>query len=43
MMSIWPDTITGLDGVMADGVRFKFLQAPLTPQQLAEIIQIPAA
>jgi NitT/TauT family transport system substrate-binding protein len=41
--AIWPDTITGLDGVMADGIRFKFLQAPLTPQQLAEIIQIPAA
>jgi NitT/TauT family transport system substrate-binding protein len=40
--AIWPDTITGLDGVMADGIRFKFLQAPLTPQQLAEIIQIPA-
>lgn len=24
MMSIWPDTITGLDVVMADGIRFKF-------------------
>jgi len=24
--------------VMADGIRFKFLQAPLSPQQLAELI-----
>jgi len=41
--AIWPDKISGLDSVMADGIRFKFLQAPLTPQQLAELIQIPSA
>jgi NitT/TauT family transport system substrate-binding protein len=41
--AIWPDTISGLDAVMADGVRFKFLQAPLSQQQLAELIQLPPA
>ncbi len=39
--AVWPDTITGLDTVMEDGIRFKFLQAPLTKQQLADLIQIP--
>lgn len=39
--TIDPDRISGLDAVMADGVRFKFLPAPLTPQQLAQVIQIP--
>jgi hypothetical protein len=41
--AIWPDTISGLDAVMEDGVRFKFLQAPLSKEQLAELIQIPTA
>jgi NitT/TauT family transport system substrate-binding protein len=41
--SIWPDTVSGLDSVMADGIRFKYLQAPLTAQQLSDLIQIPAA
>jgi NitT/TauT family transport system substrate-binding protein len=41
--AIWPDTISGLDAVMADGVTFKFLQAPLSKQQLAELIQLPPA
>jgi NitT/TauT family transport system substrate-binding protein len=35
-----PSTITGLPEMMADGVRFEFLQAPLTQGQLAQIIQI---
>jgi NitT/TauT family transport system substrate-binding protein len=35
-----PSTITGLPEMMADGVQFKFLQAPLTQDQLAQIIQI---
>ena len=41
--AIWPDTISGLDAVMADGIRFKFLQAPLSKEQLAELIQLPPA
>lgn len=36
-----PDRISGLDAVMDDGVRFKFLAAPLTPQQLSQVILIP--
>jgi NitT/TauT family transport system substrate-binding protein len=35
------DTISGVDAVMADGVKLKFLDAPLTQAQLAELIQIP--
>jgi NitT/TauT family transport system substrate-binding protein len=32
------DRITGLDGVMADAVEARFMSAPLTPQQLKEVI-----
>jgi NitT/TauT family transport system substrate-binding protein len=35
------DTVSGVDAIMADGVKLKFLDAPLTKQQLAELIQIP--
>jgi NitT/TauT family transport system substrate-binding protein len=35
------DTIAGLDAIMADGVKMKFLDAPLTKEQLGELIQIP--
>ena len=35
------DVISGVDGIMADGVKLKFLDAPLTKEQLAELIQIP--
>ena len=35
-----PDRITGLDAVMADGVRFKFLSAPLTPEQIKQVVQL---
>ena len=38
-----PDHIKGLDAVMSDGVKFKFLSAPLTKEQLAQAIQIPGA
>ncbi len=34
------DKIAGLDEVMADGVKFKFLDKPLTPEQLSELIQV---
>jgi NitT/TauT family transport system substrate-binding protein len=36
-----PDHITGLDEAMADAVTFKFLNAPLTKEQLADLIQVP--
>jgi NitT/TauT family transport system substrate-binding protein len=36
-----PETVSGVEAVMADAVTFKTLPAPLTPQQLTELIQIP--
>ncbi|HZP75299.1 MAG TPA: ABC transporter substrate-binding protein [Pseudolabrys sp.] len=36
-----PDTIHGLDSLMAEAVSLKFIPAPLTQAQLAEFIQIP--
>jgi NitT/TauT family transport system substrate-binding protein len=35
------DLISGVDAVMADAVKFKFLDKPLSREQLAELIQIP--
>jgi NitT/TauT family transport system substrate-binding protein len=36
-----PRHISGLDAIMIDAVKFKYLPAPLTQAQLAEAIQIP--
>jgi len=36
-----PDRLSDIDGVMADAVALKFLDAPLTKEQLAEFFQIP--
>lgn len=36
-----PDRLSDLDGVMADAVALKFLEAPLSKEQLAEFFQIP--
>jgi NitT/TauT family transport system substrate-binding protein len=36
-----PDTIVGVDAINADAVAFKYMAAPLTKEQLAELIQIP--
>jgi NitT/TauT family transport system substrate-binding protein len=36
-----PDRISGLDSVMADGVTFKYLPAPLTREQISQLIVIP--
>jgi NitT/TauT family transport system substrate-binding protein len=37
---IWPDEIKGLDALMAEAISLKFIPAPLTKEQLAELIQI---
>jgi NitT/TauT family transport system substrate-binding protein len=37
---IWPDEIKGLDSLMAEAVALKFIPAPLTQEQLGELIQI---
>ena len=36
-----PDQIVGLDLIMPEAVALKFIPAPLTKEQLAELIQIP--
>ena len=40
---IWSDKVTGLNSLMADAVRFKFIQAPLSKDQIAQMIQIMPA
>jgi NitT/TauT family transport system substrate-binding protein len=37
------DEVKGLDIIMPDAIKLKFLAAPLTKEQLAELIQIPPA
>jgi NitT/TauT family transport system substrate-binding protein len=39
--SMQTDRMSDLDGTMADAVKLKFLDAPLTKEQLAEFLQIP--
>jgi ABC-type nitrate/sulfonate/bicarbonate transport system substrate-binding protein len=36
-----PDRISGIDSMTRDAIDFKFLQAPLSKEQLAELIRIP--
>ena len=36
-----PDVIAGLDVIVSDAVKLKYLTAPLTPPQLKELVQIP--
>jgi NitT/TauT family transport system substrate-binding protein len=40
-VAVDPDRISGVDDVMADAVTFKYIPAPLTKQQLDELIQTP--
>jgi NitT/TauT family transport system substrate-binding protein len=39
--SVSPDEITGLDLIVPDAVNLKFTAAPLTKEQLADLIRIP--
>jgi NitT/TauT family transport system substrate-binding protein len=36
-----PDAIIGIDAINADAVEFKYMAAPLTDEQLGELIRIP--
>jgi NitT/TauT family transport system substrate-binding protein len=36
-----PDVVKGMDALMAEAVNLKYLQAPLTPAELAELVQVP--
>jgi hypothetical protein len=35
-----PDQIVGMDSVMAEAVATKFLSAPLTKEQISELVQM---
>ena len=39
--TLLPDRIVGVDQIIAEAVGMKFLAAPLTPEQVKELIQIP--
>ena len=41
METLAPDRIVGVDQIIAEAVGMKFLAAPLTPEQVKELIQIP--
>jgi NitT/TauT family transport system substrate-binding protein len=36
-----PDRMLGIESIMRDAIDFKFVSAPLTKEQLAEVVQIP--
>lgn len=36
-----PDSVKGLDQLMADAVTYKYMDKPLTPAQVAEFVQVP--
>jgi len=38
-----PDHIIGMESLMSDGVNFKFLSAPLTAQQMKDVLQLQTA
>ena len=37
-----PDRVSGIEALTKDAIEFKFMQAPLTPAQLSDLIRIPA-
>jgi NitT/TauT family transport system substrate-binding protein len=39
---VWPDEVKGLDLILADAQKNKFISQPLTPEQVKDMIQIPA-
>jgi NitT/TauT family transport system substrate-binding protein len=36
-----PDTVKGMDALMVEAVKFKYLAKPLTPEELKEFVQVP--
>jgi len=40
---IWPDEVKGLDSLMEEAVALKFVTAPLSKEQTAELLSIPGA
>ena len=39
--AIDPDSVSGLDQLMSDAVKFKYLQAPLSDEQIGELFAMP--
>jgi hypothetical protein len=40
--TLWPDEIHGLDLVLSDALKNKFIARPLTAAEAKEMVQIPA-
>lgn len=40
--TLWPDKVQGLDLTLADTLKNKFLSQPLTPEQVKDLIRVPA-
>ena len=36
-----PDRVSGIDDIMADAVTYKYISAPLSKEQLDDLVQIP--
>jgi NitT/TauT family transport system substrate-binding protein len=39
---VWPDEIKGLDSLMEEAVTLKFVSTPLSKEQIADLVRIPA-
>jgi NitT/TauT family transport system substrate-binding protein len=39
--TMWPDEVKGLDLVLGEALKNKFVAAPLIPEQVRELVQIP--
>jgi NitT/TauT family transport system substrate-binding protein len=39
--TLWPDDIRGLDLVLADSLKNKFIARPLTAEQVKDMVRIP--
>ena len=39
--TMWPDEVKGLDLVLEDAIKNKFISAPLSPEQVREMVQVP--
>ena len=36
-----PDQVVGMDAIMAEAIATKFMAAPLTKEQIAELVRMP--
>jgi NitT/TauT family transport system substrate-binding protein len=39
--TMWPDEVKGLDLVLEDAIKNRFITAPLSPEQVREMVQVP--